>query len=108
MAIIAGFDKHGKGVAGDGVAANCTASVIAGAGQVAVDAMDIGLTMQEVGLILNLLLVAGGAKGIGGCRCPRLLGMHFMAVDTSNANIAMLARLPLGQGTGVTLAAHLG
>jgi len=108
MAIITRFDKHGKGVPGDGVAAYCTAGVVAGAGQVAVDAMDIGLTVQHVSLILDLILMAGGAKGIGRCRRPRLLSMHFVAVNTGNANTAVLARSPLGQSTGVTFAAHLG
>lgn len=91
MAIIARFDKYGKGVASDGVAADCTANVVAGADQVAVDAMNIGPAVHYVGLVLNLLLVACGAQGIGGCHRTRLLGVDFVTVDAGDSNIAVLA-----------------
>jgi hypothetical protein len=91
VAIITCFDKHGKRVAGDSVAVNGTTHIITGAGQMAVDAMNIGLTMEYVGLILNLLLVACGTEGIGGCRCPCLLGVNFVAINTIYANITVSA-----------------
>lgn len=108
MTIVARFYKNGKGVAGNGLPLHGTAVIIFGAGQVAVNAVNIGVVMNKVGLVLRLLLVTVSTELICGYRRMRLLGMNFVAVDTGYAGCAMPAGLPLVQGAGVAATAQPG
>ncbi len=67
MAITAGADKDGKGVTGGDLTLHRIAKIICRARQMAIDAIDIGVTAEVGGMcdIMGLILVATGAQSVG-------------------------------------------
>ena len=107
MAVIARAEGDGEGMAGDGVTSHRGLRLTAGAGQVTINATHAGLTVNAVRRILRMSLVAAGAQGVGGRGDAGALGVDFVAVNAHDAHLAVAARRPLLQRSGVASPAQL-
>jgi len=93
-------------MAGDGVTIHRGLRLIAGAGQVTIDAAHAGLTVNAVRRILRMIFVAAGAQGIGGRSDTGALGVDFVTVNAGDAHLAVAAGQPFLQRIGVASAAQ--
>jgi hypothetical protein len=91
VALIARAEKYGKGVTRHRVAADGALTAVIRPGQMAIDANHLGLAMKPVGLILNLILVAGGAEGVGGYSFAGALGVDFVAINAGDLHLTVPA-----------------
>ncbi len=107
MALIAGLDEDVKGVTGDSVTVHRPAPVIAWAGQVAINTVDIGVNVNGMRRILGLILVTTGTESIRRRYCPCLLGMDFVTIDAGHTNHTVAARPPFEQGAGMAASAQI-
>jgi hypothetical protein len=108
VTIIARFDEDGKGMTRHGLAVHRLTAIIARTSQVTINAAKIGLAVSGMGLVICLILMTGGAKGIGRHGSACLLGVNLMAVNTLYPNGTVTARLPFMQRTGMAAAAQFG
>ena len=89
MAVAAGADKHGKRVAGHGVAADGALAAIIGSGQMTINAVQVGLSMNKVGIVLNLMLVTSGAQSVGISGFISTLGMNLVAINAGDPHLTV-------------------
>ncbi len=106
MARVARARGDGEGVAGDGVAIHRGLRLIAGAGQVTINAADPSLAVNAVRHILRVIFMAGGAQGIGRGGDAGTLGVDLVAIDAGDAHLAVAAGRPLLQRIGMARAAQ--
>jgi len=77
-------------------------SVVVRSNQVAINTMDSGLNMDQVGGILSLVLVTAGAESTRIVGRVWFLCVNLVTVGASHSSFGMLARRPLSIGAGVT------
>jgi hypothetical protein len=91
VAIVAGAKKDGEGMAGNGMAVYSAADLVGRAGQMTVNAKDVGGRVEGVGSILCPILVTTGTQGIGAGGSASFLRVHFVTVNTGYPHVTMTA-----------------
>ena len=101
MTIIAGFDEDSKGMTRHSLTIHRFTLVIVGTGQMTGNTAKIGLVVRSVDRVLRLILMTGGAEGIGRHGGSGLLGVDLVAINAVYSNSTMTTRLPFMQGAGM-------